>query len=368
MNKFAYIILFSFVVFLLSGCSHDMDANRFDKDDTVWVNLNINVSLADVMYSGTTRAESDGYENAADRNELMHTLRIIVVRPDDTVEENRFISFQNYLQYYGDERFKVHGNETKRIYLFANEENSSINIQKQDGQEIKLNDRLNQIKEGEKFPIDEFAGLTINLEKNKQISTDLSPLPMNECHIIKVGATDQQEDLFITRAAVKYSFYVTNESSYKKNITGFAIHYMAQKEYLLPRDATYEDRTASDGTIYKEITEYAVPETEFYTYTYRPENYNKELSTQAREVPLLPLCYLLEGKHADSEGETKENGNYAVSIWIDDAELRGTLPNLVQLPRNTHVKVYITIRDTQTDWTVDVRPYTEIILEPGFGL
>ena len=47
---------------------------------------------------------------------------------------------------------------------------------------------------------------------------------------------------------------------------------------------------------------------------------------------------------------------------------RSYLPNLPHLPRNTHVVVNVTINEQDIDCVVDVRPYTEIELEPDFGL
>ncbi|WP_394901288.1 hypothetical protein [Bacteroides xylanisolvens] len=366
MNKFVYIILFSSVVCLLSACGSDKEEmSRFGgDDDAVWVNLDINVSLTDVMHSGITRAEGDGYEDAANGYELMSTLRIIVVRPDNTVEENRFISFRDVLQHYGDERFKVRGRETKRVYLFANE-NSSIDIQSEDGVRIRLKDELERIKKGDAFPAEKIGKLMVKLDEGKQLEVKPNYVPMNECHTVEVGETDRKADLFIIRTAVKYSFYVKNESSLDKTVTGYAVHNMARQAYLLPRGVRYRDVEGSDGTIYKEIEAFEVPETEYYTY-----RFNASYSLpKNKEITLAPSCYFLEGKHVyEGEGGADEKKNYSISLWVDGVELKGFLENVPQLPRNTHVKVYITIKDTSTDWKVDVRPYTEVTLDPDFGL
>jgi len=42
--------------------------------------------------------------------------------------------------------------------------------------------------------------------------------------------------------------------------------------------------------------------------------------------------------------------------------------NLDRLPRNTHVVVNIIIKDRKIDWSVDLRPYGEVKLDPDFGL
>ena len=49
--------------------------------------------------------------------------------------------------------------------------------------------------------------------------------------------------------------------------------------------------------------------------------------------------------------------------------LEGELDNLLdKLPRNTHVVVYITITDKELEFEVNVEPYREVELKPGFGL
>ncbi len=69
------------------------------------------------------------------------------------------------------------------------------------------------------------------------------------------------------------------------------------------------------------------------------------------------------GKHSDDNN--KENP-YLLTLGVNGTELKSYLPNLPQLPRNTHVVVNITINEHAMDCIVDVRPYTEITLEPEF--
>lgn len=60
--------------------------------------------------------------------------------------------------------------------------------------------------------------------------------------------------------------------------------------------------------------------------------------------------------------------HYLLTLGVNGTELKSYLPNLPQLPRNTHVVVNITINEHAMDCIVDVRPYTGITLEPDFGL
>lgn len=108
----------------------------------------------------------------------------------------------------------------------------------------------------------------VKLDEGKQLEVKPNYVPMNECHTVEVGETDRKADLFIIRTAVKYSFYVKNESSLDKTVTGYAVHNMARQAYLLPRGVRYRDVEGSDGTIYKEIEAFEVPETEYYTYRF----------------------------------------------------------------------------------------------------
>ena len=129
-----------------------------------------------------------------------------------------------------------------------------------------MKDELERIKKGDAFPVEKIGKLMVKLDEGKQLAVNPNYVPMNECHTVEVGETDQKADLFIIRASVKYSFYVRNESSRSKTVTGYAVHDMARQAYLLPRGVRYRDVEGSDGTIYKEIEAFEVPETEYYTY------------------------------------------------------------------------------------------------------
>lgn len=88
------------------------------KSSPFLVNLDLNVALSDIAIP-RSRVSSDAAP--ANDDEKMQTLRIIVVRPDGTVEANRFVKPSVALVYDRQERFKVVGREKKRVYLFVNE-------------------------------------------------------------------------------------------------------------------------------------------------------------------------------------------------------------------------------------------------------
>ena len=120
------------------------------------------------------------------------------------------------------------------------------------------------------------------------------------------------------------------------------------------------------GTKFWDINSFDVPTLKGY-YTYDASSLFKgqllpgDENTKTNEQPI----YLLEGKHSDDNN--KENP-YLLTLGVNGTELKSYLPNLPQLPRNTHVVVNITINEHAMDCIVDVRPYTGITLEPDFGL
>ncbi|MFQ8804288.1 MAG: hypothetical protein ACLR8Y_03115 [Alistipes indistinctus] len=164
------------------------------------------------------------------------------------------------------------------------------------------------------------------------------PLPMSECHRVWVPAENSSCNLFITRAAVKFSVLITNESGRALTLAGLAIDKMLRQEYYLPKNAQYEIR---EGNV-REITVYDVPSTGdnngYYTFK---RTYGNGVTLMAGEEKNLDPIYLLEGKYSDHTAGTGENGvplNYSMNISL--AEVGGEpqkneyLTNLPQLPRS----------------------------------
>ena len=160
---------------------------------------------------------------------------------------------------------------------------------------------------------------------------------------------------------MKFTFRITNRGSVEKKLTGLAIKNMADKEYYLPRNAKYESENI-EGKEYLTIKSFDVPSfVEEYDY-----NDDLEITLPAMKegdtptpIELSPI-YLLEGKR---------EGKYSVGITVNGVYLEGELDNLPdKLPRNTHVVVYITITDKELEFEVNVEPYREVELKPGFGL
>lgn len=348
---------------LLCACISDIGDNGNDRDNdgTLLVNLDISVALSDVS-DALTRASGDA--GAANDNEKMHTLRVVIVRPDRTVEANRLIDFREAAALYHKEpeSFKVAPNERKRIYLFVNENTTATD--RVTGSERKLVDfNFNGIGVGSSFPADDIDGLKISLNDNtEQID---GPLPMSEKHECFVNKRPVQEcSLFVTRAAVKFTFHITNNSGNSVTLNKFTIARMAREEWYMPR-AKYGDPDETTGQ--RVITEYEVPTGVGY-YVYGKDNPVQDGVTVAAggEAVLDPI-YLLEGKYTDEPDS--EGRNYSLEISLNNTTRKHYFPELETLPRNTHVVVNITCdADSKVTCGIDVIPYSDVPLEPDFGL
>lgn len=325
------------------------------------VNLNIRVALSEMSSQAMGRAWGDptdselqGWQNPTPA-EKMHTLRIVILHPDNTVEHNRFLDFGNntYLEY-GFEWFKVTMNEIKKLYLFVNEETQHTSSEGVKTPVVDFN--FDQYTPGTKFPVDNMDELPIQLpEGSASLPT---PFPMSEKYSVEVGTDDVSGTYYVTRAATKFTYILYNETGVDYQWEGLTLDKMARKEYYLPKNVTYNESG--------EITKYDVPTIETNDYYQYTKTFSQTVAA-GEECPLEPF-YLLEGKWTDAESDGK---NYKTSITLNGQTLESYLPNLSELPRNTHVVVRILIKselEGDIELTVDVRPYSEVYLYPEFGI
>lgn len=349
--------LFAYLLLTCMGISACQPGVSDEPAETV--NLNIRVALSEMSSQALSRAWGDkptdaelqGWQNPTPA-EKMHTLRIVILHPDNTVEHNRFLDFgNNSCLEYGFEWFKVTMNEKKKLYLFVNEKTQHTDV---NGVNTPVVDfKFDQYDAGEPFPVDEIAKKEILLPGND--ASLPTPLPMSEDYEVEVGTQDLSGTYYVTRAATKFTYILYNNTNVDYQWEGLTLDKMAQKEYYLPQNVTYQNGV---------ITEYDVPTIETNNYYQYSQTFSNELPAQG-ECPLEPF-YLLEGKWEDAGTE-----KYQTSITLSGQEMRAELPDLDQLPRNTHVVVRIRINsllEGDIDLTVDVRPYGEVYLEPIFGL
>lgn len=351
------IILCSFLLFC--ACESAVEDHGGNTDGTLLVNLDVSVALSDIA-DALTRADDTG---AANDNEKMHKLRVVIVRPNWTVEANELIDLEAAaLEYQALKRFPVVGDEKKLIYLFVNEDTEA---EAADGSGItrKLVDfPLGNIQVGSPFPANAIESLKISLTNNTERIK--GPLPMSEKHLFPVSKEPEQQcRLFVTRAAVKFTFRINNQSTRDITLKGLTIDKMAREEWYMPR-ATYE---VNQGTGQREITAYEVPAGTGY-YTYDRKEVAETVQVASKREQTLDPVYLLEGKYTDDTDERNYSMELSVYNGTDKLTRRHYFPNLKSLPRNTHVVVNITYKDADVTCTVDVIPYSDVPLEPGFGL
>lgn len=176
---------------------------------------------------------------------------------------------------------------------------------------------------------------------------------------------NQSTEVWLHRAAVKFTFRMRNNTSRKYTVTDLSLGGMSTAMYLMPKGITMGGK---DG---KTITAFdAVPDAATYDIvrTLAVELPAKAADATDGEWILLfdkPL-YALEGKLLENNAPK----NYPLSITLNNGELGSSnVLRQTELPRNTHVYVNITINESGSiTWQVDVVPYAVVNLEPSFGL
>ena len=177
---------------------------------------------------------------------------------------------------------------------------------------------------------------------------------------------NQSTEVWLHRAAVKFTFRMRNNTSRKYTVTDLSLGGMSTAMYLMPKGITMGGK---DG---KTITAFdAVPDAATYDIV---RTLAMELPAKAADATDGEWILLFDKPLYALEGKLLENNapkNYPLSITLDG--LISSEMNLkeVQLPRGTHVYVNITlnkIEDLDFDWQIDLVPYAGVTLEPDFGL
>lgn len=377
MKTFLNIALLLMLTISVIGCSSD-SIDEPAAGGTEMVNFSLSVYAGDPDRQSSSRVGAlpgdDYFEQPQTQYERMRTLRVIIVRPDGTVEHNEYLYRtipDEGLGQYNNVQLKVHGGETKRIYLFANEASMFTS-----GNELPPYD-FNSIKIGSKFPADEVAALQLNCESGKPLvdntGTEKTYIPMSEMFDIDVKApqpdgTDlyQSADLFITRAAVKFSFHVSTPQAPEESfiIEEFAIETVSSSEYLLPKDATYVPAKYPVYFADRYIKSYSTPEgVQNSKISFYPNMEFTPTTPVNIQRSFAPAVYF-------PESAVPANGKFVVKMRLKgDTNYRSQaeLPNLPSLPRNTHVKINVTLEKGDLKCQVDVLPYAAVPLNPEFG-
>ena len=328
-----------------------------------------------------TRA-SDRVNDAVDNPvEYMYTLRIVILHENGTVEHNMYIDFGEIPQTECYRIFKVTRNETKKIYLIANEENASTD----------LHEQLETLTTGNTT----FASIVDNFVF---IPDYKNPIPMSSVYDVPVKAENLVErEFYLVRAATKFAFRFTNKRKSKVSIDAIHISDIAGATYLIPHKReplfmSFDDeslywinwlkKVADESQQSPDDVELADKRGWIQAYDIPSETSHQEVTVNGPlEVPsmtgdqpgkaVFPVFYLPESKKLKAGSATYGEQEYTLKLDMSEngkeLSFTTTFPNLEALFRNTHVLVDITFTE-KDEVKVQVVPYAEVILEPEFGL
>ena len=351
-----------------------------------YIHVRVNMPEASVarQKDATTRAGSEffgNFDNEEDKwgieGENMESLRVIVINGDGFVEHNNHYDLTNAIEA-GEYEYRVVSPDTKTILLFANEEGYSID---NSGMEIaggveSLPLYFESLRPGAKVNVENLKKLTIALEHNSIGGRGLSfktPLPISAIYTEEIAADQEvvERDYVIHRAAVKYSFRIVNRSKFNHTLEKIRIDRIADREFMLP-DADWEK--GSDDRW--QMTDYRTPKTareQEYVYTLAsPLNLPTQMTVAVEAVPAF---YVPEGLKGDAPQRVtisldgQDLDVWKNLLWLMPGETQASPRPMVDLPRNSHVVVNITIEeDGKLSLIADVQPYTGVKLDPWYGL
>lgn len=328
-------------------------------------------------------------------NEKMHGIRIVVLHQNGTVEHNRYYALDGPQAQHAI-LLPVISSETKTIFLIANEESVTAIKGATSGDDKSLTAFLDSYHAGD-------AGFAQDIDDIffAPDYTGGKPIPMSAMY--KVDVPQQglvEKSLYVVRVATKFMLNFMNWRGEEVTVDNFTIASHADLNFLMahvgsyPHSDTYPTwidwlKTVSDESSENDdyattdaagwLTDYDLPaqadRTKIYTHTSaitvgtptvdlnNPENSKPGIATT------IPVFYLPESMNPKDGNIAHGEQEYTLTVGI-----RGvanpfvcTLPNLKSLFRNTHVVVDITFYNSN-EIIVDVIPYSEIELDPIFGV
>ena len=329
-------------------------------------------------------------------NEKMHSVRVVVLDKNMTIEHNKYYGLEDAQ----DRKFitlKVKPNEKKMIYLFANEESvSSVGGVIIPGGGTALAAFFNSYKVGDS---------NFNVEVDKLYFTpdytNGNPIPMSSMYEIDIPEKGVIEETFyVVRVATKFTVNFFNWRVEDETVENFSIESHADRNFLMAHVSSYPDtqnpetnqkyptwidwlKAVSDASNVDSdaateefgwLTDYRLPEqTTAKVYTHeglkigkptvdieKPDNSEPGVASD------VPVFYLPESKNLKA-GATEQEYILTIKIAGRAEPFVCKLDKLKALFRNTHLVVNITMYNSN-EIVVDVIPYSEVILEPDFGL
>ena len=331
-------------------------------------------------------------------NEKMHSVRVIVLHENGTVEHNKFYSLDG-AQVQIAILLKVTPDEKKKIYLFANEESVSA-VEGVADVNSTLSAFFHTYVEGMSGFEDAVNGL--------YFAPDYSagkPIPMSSMYEIDFPEKGNFDGVFyVVRVATKFTVNFKNWRGEEVTVENFSIESHADKNFLMAHVNSYPDtqnpetnqkyptwidwlKAVSDASNVDSdaatnrfgwLTDYRLPEqTTVKVYTHEGLKIGKptvDIENPDNSEPgvanVVPVFYLPESKNLKQEGATivgEQEYTLSINIVGRAETFVCKLDKLKALFRNTHLVVNITMYNSN-EIVVDVIPYSEVILEPEFGL
>ena len=331
-------------------------------------------------------------------NEKMHSVRVIVLHENGTVEHNKFYSLDG-AQVQRAILLKVTPDEKKKIYLFANEESVSA-VEGVADVNSTLSAFFHTYVEGMSGFEDAVNGL--------YFAPDYSagkPIPMSSMYEIDFpGKGNFDGTFYVVRVATKFTCRFKNFRSGAVTVNSISVSDIANDSYLMAHKQnqtmqfTEEDNSISDlfwidwlkkvsdeSQEYPEdktladkrgwIMDYDIPGNAVQAPA-GPTNLNMSVpkATDAdvnQEQGTLYIFYLPESKNLITPTDTYGEQQYEMTLGLTDEygeqkSFNFAFDNLKALFRNTNAVIDIIMYDREV--VVDVIPYSEVVLEPEFGL
>lgn len=393
------------LISVATGCSDTDEPVPVPDGDGPIVTLRLSVGINSPQQLQDSRAAGEypaGYpydfEPAATIYEGISTLRVIVVRPDNTVEGNARENFADYIpqegNLYGPLQFRVKSDEVKRVYLIANE--ASI-VPAIDWTQYAVGstltpaaaERLLQYNEWPTAPAD-----TLAIPYIDNTGADKKYVPMSEFFdtFVEAPPASLTEDIhtqsatyFITRNVVKFGFTISAQDKNGNPTTpvnsfrvkSLAFRNLMQKSYVFPYETSYLPTKASNTTDFRRVvTAFTTPGLNgnlvrpyYFPIEALRFGVNATGSSYAATQTYAPELYFSEtfnntaGNRFDIDVELEIEGDKGPTVKF----YRVKLPNLPDFPRNTFVKVNLIMQEELLTAVVDVVPYISVSLNPIFG-
>lgn len=372
--------LFVGLSLLMQACVYD---SYPDEDGTGPADGEKTVLLLRVKAVGQSRA---GYDN-----ELMHSLRIIILDDNGKLERVRSANFSAA----GTESYNLIAIPVtpgkKSIFLIANEE--SVNYKTPEGS-ASLTAYLNSLEEGQE-------GVSATLAEMVFTPDYTLDIPMTSSYDVELKPGNNEETFYVVRVATKFDVSIANSRSDAVTLDAFSVSSVADKSYLYPKfsegagiitkngkkgfvfdsetelhwvdwlyKACEESQTKPNAPQADErgwIMEYSVP----VSATHAPESWNDAgieiapngtLKLPAHYCP--ESCRITEGIepfHADANGLEQQ---YRIKITLtsggEQKQFEATLPNLRALFRNTYVNITVTLNEKGIVWRIFVNPWNTV--------